>query len=151
MKKRTVILIAVIVMGCLIIVGGIGVWLTVRSASQMFRAVPEFWDTYESKPLSYYEDFSLACDRILEAYSEYTDYPLYVPIENNPVVSEIILSTEPKMITIWSSTHISITLVHIGEGMGFHITWKKDWPSNTWNLFLGGETRHGTIVYTRKT
>ena len=100
MKKRTVILIAVIVMGCLIIVGGIGVWLTVRSASQMFRAVPEFWETYESKSPSYYEEFSQACDRILEAYSEYTDYPLYIPIENNPAISEIILSAEPNGIYV---------------------------------------------------
>jgi predicted PurR-regulated permease PerM len=150
MKKRTIIIIAAIVTGCLIIVGGIGVWLTVRSASQMFREVPQFWDQFESKPQSYYEEFSQACDRILEAYSEYTDYPLYIPIENNPVVSEIILSTEPKMITIWSSTHISITLVHIGEGMGFHITWKKDWTTNTWTLFLGSNTREGTIVYTKQ-
>lgn len=150
MKKRTIIIIAAIVTCCLIIVGGIGVWLTIRSASQMFREVPQFWDTYDSKPQSYYEEFSQACDRILEAYSEHTDYPLYVPIENNPVVSEIILSTEPKLITIWSSTHISITLVHIGEGTGFHITWKKDWTSNTWNLFLGSNTREGTIVYTNQ-
>ena len=150
MKKRTIIITATIITGCLIIIGGIGVWLAVRSASQIFREVPQFWDTYQSKPLSYYEEFSRDCDRILEAYSEYTDYPLYIPIENNPVISEIILSAEPKLITIWSSTHISITLVHIEEGMGFHITWKKDWESNTWNLFLGSETRDGTIVYTRK-
>lgn len=150
MKKRTLIIIVAIVTGCLIIVGGIGVWLSVRSASQIFREVPQFWDTYESKPQSYYEEFSRACDKILEAYSEYTDYPLYIPIENNPVISEIIISTKPKLITIWSSTHISITLVHLGEGMGFHITWKKDWGNNTWNLFLGSETRDGTIVYTRK-
>jgi predicted PurR-regulated permease PerM len=150
MKKRTIIIYFAIFIGCLIFVGGIGVWLTVRSASQMFRAVPEFWDQYESKPQSYYEEFSQACDQTLDAYSEYTDYPLYVPIENNPAIPDIILSTEPKIITIWSSTHISITLVHIGEGMGFHITWKKDWTTNTWNLFLGSNTREGTIVYTRQ-
>ncbi len=150
MKKHTIIIIAVIVTGCLIIVGGVGVWLSVRSASQMFKAVPAFWDTYESKPPSYYDDFSRACDRILEAYSEYKDYPLYVPIENNPAIPDIILSTEPKMITIWSGTHISITPVHIGEGMGFHITWKKDLTSNAWNLFLGSNTREGTIVYTKQ-
>jgi hypothetical protein len=139
-----------IVMGCLILVGGIGVWLSVRSASQMFREVPQFWDDFESKPRSYYEEFSQGCDRILEAYSAYIDYPLYIPIEDNPVIPEIILSAEPKIITIYSSTHISITLVHIGKGMGFHITWKKDWTSNTWNLFLGSETRKGTIVYTKQ-
>ena len=150
MKKRTILIIAAIVIGCLIIVGGVGIWLSVRSASQLFREVPEFWDTYKSKPRAYYEEFSQACDRILEAYSEYTDYPLYIPIENNPVISEIILSAEPKIITIWSSTHVSITLVHIGEGMGFHITWKKDWTSNTWNLFLGSNTREGTVVYTKQ-
>jgi hypothetical protein len=153
MKKRTIIIIAVIVTVCLIIVGGVGVWLSVRSASQMFREfreVSRFLDTFESKPQSYYEEFSHACDTILEAYSEYTDYPLYIPIENNHVIPEIILSAEPKLITIWSSTHISITLVHIGEGMGFHITWKKDWTSNTWNLFLGSDTREGTIVYTKQ-
>ena len=150
MKKRTIIIITSIVIGCLILVGGIGVWLSVRSASQIFREVPQFWDTYKSKPQSYYEEFSRACDKILEAYSEYTDYPLYIPIENNPVISDIIISTKPQIITIWSSTHISITLVHIGKGMGFHITWKKDWGTNTWNLFLGSETRDGTIVYTRK-
>jgi hypothetical protein len=116
----------------------------------MFREVPEFWDEYESKPQSYYEEFSQACDRILESYNEYTDYPLYIPIENNPVIPEIILSADPKIITIWSSTHVSITLVHIGEGMGFHITWKKDWTSNTWNLFLGSDTREGTIVYIKQ-
>jgi len=151
MKKRAIIITVTITLGCLILFGGMGVWLSVRSASQIFREVPQFWDTYESKPLSYYEEFSQACDRILEAYSEYTDYPLYIPIENNPVISEIILSTEPKIITLWSSTHISITLVHIGEGMGFHITWKKHWGNNTGDLFLGSETRDGTIVYTRKT
>jgi predicted PurR-regulated permease PerM len=150
MKRRTIIISVAIFIICLIIVGGIGVWLTVRSASQMFREVPQFWDEYESKPQSYYEEFAEACDRILEAYSDFTDYPLYVPIENNPAIPDIILSTEPKIITIWSSTHISITLVHIGEGMGFHITWKKDWTTNTWNLFLGSNTREGTIVYTRQ-
>lgn len=41
MRKRTIITIA-ITMGGLIIVGGIGVWLTVRSASQMFREVTQF-------------------------------------------------------------------------------------------------------------
>jgi predicted PurR-regulated permease PerM len=150
MKRRTIIISVAIFIGCLIIVGGIGVWLTVRSASQMFREVPQFWDEYESKPQSYYEEFSHACDRILEAYSEYTDYPLYVPIENNPAIPDIILSTEPKIITIWSNTHVSITLVHIGEGLGFHITWKKDWTTNTWNLFLGSNTREGTVVYTKQ-
>jgi len=150
MKRRTIIITVAIFMGCLILVGGVGVWLTVRSASQMFREVPQFWAEYKSKPQSYYEEFSQACDRILEAYSEYTDYPLYIPIEDNPVISEIILSVEPKLITIWSSTHISITHVHIGEGMGFHITWKKDWTSNTWILFLGGDIREGFIVYTKQ-
>lgn len=148
MKTRTIIISVAIFIGCLLIVGGIGVWLTVRSASQMFREVPQFWDEYESKPRSYYEEFSQACDKVLEAYNEYTDYPLYIPVENNPVIPEIILSADPKIITIWSNTHISITLVHIGEGAGFHITWKKDWTSNTWNLFLGSDTREGTIVYT---
>jgi predicted PurR-regulated permease PerM len=150
MKKRTIIISVLIFLAVLILIGSIGVWLTVRSASQMFTAVPQFWDTYESKPPSYYKEFSEACDRILDAYSDYTDYPLYIPVENNPVISEIIMSAEPKIITIWSDTHISITLVHLGKGTGFHITWKKDWTTNTWNLFLGSDTREGTIVYTKQ-
>jgi len=150
MRKRTIIITIAIIMGVLILVGGIGAWLTFRSASQMFREVTKFWEEFESKPQSYYEEFSRACDRILEAYSEYTDYPLYILIENNHTISNIILSAEPKMVTIWSSTHVSITLVHIGEGMGFHITWKKDWTSNTWNLFLGGDVNKGYIVYTKQ-
>ena len=150
MKKRTIITTSAVTIGILVLVGGIGVWLTVRSANQLFREVPQFWDTYKSKPRSYYVEFSQACDRILETYSEYKDYPLYIPVENNPALPEIIMSAEPKLITIWSDTHISITLVHIGEGKGFHITWKKNWTDNTWNLFLGPDISKGTIVYTKQ-
>lgn len=75
MKKSTIIITIAITMGVLVIVGGIGVWLTFRSASQMFTEVPRFWEEYESKPQYYYEEFFQACDRILEAYSNYTDYP----------------------------------------------------------------------------
>lgn len=150
MKKSTMIII-VIIAGSLLLIGGIGVWLSVRSASQMFSEVSRFWEKYESKPQSYYIELSEACDKILNAYHDYTDYPLYIPIENNPSIPDIILSEEPKLITIWSKTHISITLIHIGEGMGFHITWKKDWTNNTWNLFLGGDVNEGKIVYTKIT
>ena len=150
MKKKTIIITVVIAIGILVLVGGIGVWLTIRSASQIFREVPQFWDTYGSKPRSYYIEFSQACDRILKIYSEYKEYPLYIPVENNPAIPDIIMSEEPKLITIWSDTHISITLVHIGEGSGFHITWKKNWTDNTWNLFLGSDIDEGTIVYTKQ-
>jgi hypothetical protein len=149
MKKSTIVITVIIIMGILVLVGGIGAWLTFRSAGQMFSQVTQFWEEYEEKPQSYYEEFSQACDNILDAYSEYQDYPLYIPIENNPAIPDIILSTEPKLITIWSDTQISITLVHIGEGMGFHITWKKDWNDNTWNLFLGGDVNEGSVVYTK--
>jgi hypothetical protein len=143
----------IITVGVLLFVGGYFGWRAYelgsfyQDAQKSMQDVQEFWKEYESKPQSYYWEFSRACDGLLDSYRTYTDYPYSIPLEDNPVVPEIILEEEPKEITVWSEDHISVTVLSLGEG-GFHITWKRN--PGSWELFLGGSPEEGHVVYTKK-
>ncbi len=151
MNKRRSIIIVVRVPGVLIFISGIGGWMINSSAQLIFSDTNQFWIKYESKTRSFYEAFAEGCGRILAVYKDYTDYPLYIPTENNQAVPDVIRLEQPAQVTIWSQGHISITMVGLGEGMGFLMTWLKDRAgAPKWDLFMGGSVYEGYVVYSKR-
>lgn len=143
-------IITVSVVGVIIIFAGIGAWLMCQGIKVIDAETDYFWNTYESKPQEYYEEFSRACESILDSYRSYDHYPLDIPVNNNPAVPEIIRDTLPYEIMIWAPDHVSITVTDIGDGMGYKITWKKVHGGDyDWKLILGPDHNEGLVVYTR--
>lgn len=122
----------------------------VTDSGAYMNEVVNLWNEYGSKPVSYYEEFSRACDSLLDAYASYTNYPYYIPIENNPSVSDIILSTNPLSIKVVSGSRIRVNLGQFPdeEEMGFLMTWERG-PGGSGDLYVGTGSQNSDPVYTR--
>jgi hypothetical protein len=153
-KKSTMYIIILVIFACTLIIGYGGwkvyqVFSFVGEARQLMGDTTRFWDEYESKPQSYYETFAQACNDLLRIYGGYTNYPFYIPTEDNPTLPAAIELAEPQAITVWSRRHMSVTVLEFRDNpeMGFHITCKGE-PDGTLNVFLGGNSNEGYNVFT---
>jgi hypothetical protein len=153
-KSNTYIIIVVVISVCTILIG-YGGWKVYRVLSfvgdtrQMIGDTSDFWKKYESKPQSYYENFARDCKDLLRTYSSYTNYPFYIPTEDNHTLPPTIVEADPKSIAVWSRRHMSVTVVSLRDNpeMGIHITCKGE-PDGTVNIFLGGDSNEGYNVFT---
>jgi hypothetical protein len=154
-KSNTFIIIIILVIFAGTILIGYGGWKVyqvlsfVGDARQMMGDTSDFWENYESKPQSYYENFAQACTDLLHTYGGYTDYPFYIPTEDNPTLPPTIVKANPKSITVWSRRHMSVTVVSLGDNpeTGIHITCKGK-PDGTLDIFLGVDSNEGYNVFT---